>query len=143
MTLTRILYVDHAPEMGGAERSLLYLMKALDRSRFEPVLACPPDSPLATEAAAAGILVAPLPLPQVKRAPWSAAPAYLAGVWRLAAFHTSTFVDRVTTDFESGVHQANALGALNVCSVTIGPGCVICQRARIEPSVLMIIIMRL
>lgn len=38
----RILYVDHTTELGGAEHSLLALLRTLDRDRFEPTLACPP-----------------------------------------------------------------------------------------------------
>jgi glycosyltransferase involved in cell wall biosynthesis len=36
-----ILYVHHRPELGGAPRSLHYLLQALDRDRFEPYVYCP------------------------------------------------------------------------------------------------------
>jgi len=37
---TRVLYVHHAQGLGGAPLSLLYLLKSLDRTRYEPVVAC-------------------------------------------------------------------------------------------------------
>jgi glycosyltransferase involved in cell wall biosynthesis len=37
-----ILYLDHAQALGGAEYSLLLLLKHLDRARFRPTLACNP-----------------------------------------------------------------------------------------------------
>jgi glycosyltransferase involved in cell wall biosynthesis len=44
MTANRIpiLYVHHRPELGGAPTSLHYLLRYLDRSRFEPHVYCPP-----------------------------------------------------------------------------------------------------
>ncbi len=35
-----LLFLDHAPALGGAEKSLLLLLKHLDRSRWIPHLAC-------------------------------------------------------------------------------------------------------
>jgi len=37
-----VFYLDHAAELGGAEHSLLGLLRTLDRDRFSPTLACPP-----------------------------------------------------------------------------------------------------
>jgi glycosyltransferase involved in cell wall biosynthesis len=37
-----ILYVHHRPELGGAPQSLYYLIRELDRDRFEPHVYCPP-----------------------------------------------------------------------------------------------------
>lgn len=62
----KILYLDHAPLLGGAERSLLVLLRHLDRERFEPLLACPPDSTLAQEAGKLGVRVAPARMPVVR-----------------------------------------------------------------------------
>lgn len=62
----KILYLDHAPLMGGAERSLLVLLRHLDRERFEPLLACPPDSTLAQEAAKLGVRIIPARMPVVR-----------------------------------------------------------------------------
>jgi glycosyltransferase involved in cell wall biosynthesis len=52
----RVVYLSHFAGLGGAERSLLELLRAV-RGRVEPLLVCPPG-PLAAEAAAAGIPVA-------------------------------------------------------------------------------------
>lgn len=50
----RILYVDHADQLGGAELSLLALLRTLDRRRFQPTVACPPGR-LAARAADLGV----------------------------------------------------------------------------------------
>lgn len=39
---TRVLFVHHRSELGGAPESLSYLIRELDRSRFEPHVYCPP-----------------------------------------------------------------------------------------------------
>jgi glycosyltransferase involved in cell wall biosynthesis len=39
-----ILFVHHRPELGGAPRSLAYLIAELDRDRFEPHVYCPPGA---------------------------------------------------------------------------------------------------
>lgn len=78
-----VLYVDHAPALGGAEKSLLGLMAHLDPARYRPLLACA-GGPLAEAAPAAG-LAAPavvLPLPRLRR---SAGGAALVDLWRGAS----------------------------------------------------------
>jgi glycosyltransferase involved in cell wall biosynthesis len=42
MAARRILYVHHRRELGGAPTSLAYLVRNLDRTRFEPHVYCPP-----------------------------------------------------------------------------------------------------
>ena len=64
--MTRILIVDHAPALGGAERSLLLLLKHLDRTCWRPHLACV-DGPLAEEATALGVPVHVVRLPRLRR----------------------------------------------------------------------------
>ncbi|BCA54239.1 putative Glycosyl transferase group 1 [Nitrospira sp. KM1] len=58
----RILYVHGIGDIGGAERDLLAVAGRLDRTEWEPHLACPPGSPLDAEATRAGISVQPLVL---------------------------------------------------------------------------------
>ncbi len=41
---TRILYVHHGIGLGGAPLSLLYLVRQLDRERYEPIILCLHDS---------------------------------------------------------------------------------------------------
>ena len=43
----RILYVQHAGALGGSAWSLLYLIQGLDRSRYQPVVCCLRESPVA------------------------------------------------------------------------------------------------
>jgi glycosyltransferase involved in cell wall biosynthesis len=62
------LVVDHATALGGAEHSLLLLLKHLDRSHWEPHLASVAGG-LQAEASAAGIAVHTLPLPRLRRSP--------------------------------------------------------------------------
>jgi glycosyltransferase involved in cell wall biosynthesis len=64
--MRRILYVDHADLMGGAEHSLLLLMTGLPRQRYMPLLACNADSPVAEAASAAGVAVERLPLGRLR-----------------------------------------------------------------------------
>lgn len=40
----RVLYVHHRSELGGAPTSLYYLIRELDRTRFEPHVYCPPGA---------------------------------------------------------------------------------------------------
>ncbi len=73
----RLLFVDHAAALGGAEISLLGLLAALDRNAWEPHLATVPGR-LGQLAAEAGVAVHHLPLTRLKRdggrtpfgAPW-------------------------------------------------------------------------
>lgn len=44
-TSYRILYIQHAGALGGSCMSLLYLLQELDRSQYEPVVACIHDTP--------------------------------------------------------------------------------------------------
>lgn len=53
--MRRILYLDHAPIIGGAEITLLNLAEGLDRQRFTPLVATAPDSPLMPKLAQADI----------------------------------------------------------------------------------------
>ncbi|MFQ6057990.1 MAG: glycosyltransferase family 4 protein [Anaerolineae bacterium] len=63
-----ILFLDHAPALGGAERSLLLLLNHLDRTRWQPHLACT-GGPLAEKAAALGVPVHLVPMPRLRRSP--------------------------------------------------------------------------
>jgi len=92
-----VLYVDHAPAMGGAEHSLLALLTALDRDRFRPVLVAA-DGPMAEAARCLAVPVHLIPMARLRQepaAPWRLIRAVraLAGVIRLedaALIHTNT-----------------------------------------------------
>jgi len=55
--MTKILYVSPSANIGGAERSLLELIRALPRDRFEPSLLLPADGPMARAGGIAGARV--------------------------------------------------------------------------------------
>ncbi|MBC7247348.1 MAG: glycosyltransferase [Actinobacteria bacterium] len=57
MAPCRLLVVNHAVEIGGAERVLLRFLAHLDRGSFEPSLACPRRGPLVEEAEGMGFRV--------------------------------------------------------------------------------------
>ena len=61
----KILYLDHAAELGGAEHSLLALLRTVDRARFSPTLGCPPGR-LADKAREIGVPVADLGLDKLQ-----------------------------------------------------------------------------
>lgn len=50
----RILFYNHTSQVSGAERVLLLILAQLCRTRFEPVLVCPPGGALQNEARALG-----------------------------------------------------------------------------------------
>lgn len=47
----QVLYIDHVKWIGGAETSLLTLLRNLNRRRYDSVVLCPPNGPLAEELA--------------------------------------------------------------------------------------------
>ncbi len=59
-----ILYLDSGFGIGGGQRSLLLLLKHLDKRRFCPFVGCLGDSLLATEVRNAGLTAIPLALPE-------------------------------------------------------------------------------
>lgn len=56
---TIIAYVDHAKQIGGAEKSLVELIAHVDRERFEPVVLHRPGAVWAEEARQAGARLSP------------------------------------------------------------------------------------
>lgn len=61
-----VVYVDHSPVFGGAERSLLLLMEGLRGGRYRPVLVTEEGSALDVAARSAGIRVAPVHLGKIR-----------------------------------------------------------------------------
>ncbi len=58
----RILYIHGIGGIGGAERDLLAMLRALDRDEWEPHVACPPETPLSGSLAKQGTALHPLVL---------------------------------------------------------------------------------
>lgn len=61
----RVLFLDHASALGGAERSLLLLLNHLNRDCWQPYLACT-GGPLAEQAAALGVSIYIVPTPRLR-----------------------------------------------------------------------------
>ncbi len=59
-----ILYLDSGSGIGGGQRSLLLLLKLLDKQRFTPFVGCLGGSPFAQEVAKTDVHVVPLSLPE-------------------------------------------------------------------------------
>ncbi len=59
-----ILYLDSGSGIGGGQRSLLLLLKMLDKQRWTPYVGCLGESPLAAEVAKTDAHVVPLSLPE-------------------------------------------------------------------------------
>ena len=91
-----ILFVDHAPALGGAERSLLLLFRYLDRTRWQAWLACAPG-PLAEQARSLDIQVQVLPMPRLRRS-LRFGYDWLAGVRRIARLARSTGASAVVAN---------------------------------------------
>jgi len=72
----RVLFVDHAPALGGAEHSLLSLLECLDRDLVTPSLACAPGALLA-RAQEMGVACHAVAMPQMRGHPLG-----LVRLWR-------------------------------------------------------------
>ncbi len=102
----RVLFVDHAQALGGAEYSLLLLLQHLDRQRIEPILACNPG-PLGQAARDLPVRVEELPLARL-RGEWSSPWRLLQGARLLAQLIRREQVDVV----QSNVMRASFYAAL-------------------------------
>jgi glycosyltransferase involved in cell wall biosynthesis len=61
----RLLFLDHAPFLGGAETVLLDIVRTLDRARFEPIVGTPARSALVAPTEGLGVRVIPIDLPHL------------------------------------------------------------------------------
>ncbi len=59
-----ILYLDSGSGIGGGQRSLLLLLKLLDKQRWTPFVGCLSGSPFAAEVVKTDVQVVPLSLPE-------------------------------------------------------------------------------
>jgi len=75
----RILFVNHVSRISGAERSLLDILRHIDRSRFEPIVALPPGGELTEALRQCGVRCLPLPLRRICKTtnPWRLAVSLL------------------------------------------------------------------
>ena len=58
-----ILYLQGINEIGGAERALLSVLERLDRTYWQPAVACPATGPLVTELKSLGVPTYPMVFP--------------------------------------------------------------------------------
>lgn len=82
----RILFLNHSSRVSGAERSLLDMLRHLDRTRFETIVAAPQDGDLPALVVRSAVPFHPLPLRRIRKTlnplRWS---ADLLNVVRIAA----------------------------------------------------------
>lgn len=64
----KILYIDHAPVLGGAQIVLVRMLRSLDRSRWEPLLATPQGSALTHVLAPEDAEICCVPMGRLNRA---------------------------------------------------------------------------
>ncbi len=75
----RILYIDRASTISGAERSLLCLIEGLNKEAYSPLLMCPGPGPLSEFCATHGINVVHVPLRYIRK--FSNPLAFLPYLW--------------------------------------------------------------
>ncbi|MGH7442687.1 MAG: glycosyltransferase, partial [bacterium] len=107
----RVLYTDYYSFVGGGQQNLLSVFGALDRRRWQPLLAIPKEGPFAEAARGLGVPVFISVMGKARwRRPWSAWPA----MQRLRSLMRSENVDLVhANDFPShklAVIAARGLG---------------------------------
>lgn len=76
MSARRVLFVDYYAFVGGGQQNLLSVFAALDRRRWQPLLAIPKEGPFAEAARALKVPVFITPMGKARwRLPWQAWPA--------------------------------------------------------------------
>jgi glycosyltransferase involved in cell wall biosynthesis len=65
--MKNILYLSSSGSMGGAETSLYYLVRGLDKSKYSPIVICPENGSLSEKLIAQGIHVEIIPLPSWRK----------------------------------------------------------------------------
>lgn len=100
---TPILFVDHAPAIGGAEKSLLLLLTHLDRTQWELHLAGT-GGLLLDRAAAHGVVPHRIDMPRLRRASWA---------WRVPLdwFSTARRLAGLANDIDAALLYANTVRA--------------------------------
>ena len=81
--MLNILYLNHTVEIGGAEISLLLLLRNLDKQCFHPIVVLPCSGPLQDRLASSGIETVTMPLDKIDTRNFL---PYLRTVYRLTKF---------------------------------------------------------
>ena len=104
----RVLYLDHAPILGGAERVLLNVLGALDRDRYAPVVGTTAGAPWLGELEALGVETVAIPFGRLNQA-GAAMPIHLA---RSAAAIARIVRQRRIAIIHSNTARAHIVAAL-------------------------------
>lgn len=82
--MKRILYVQHAGALGGSCVSMMYMLRTLDRARFEPVVALArPSREVREFYESAGFETVAWPLPLFDHSTTAPRPLYAPATWRM------------------------------------------------------------
>ena len=95
-----VLFVDHAPAIGGAEHSLLLILKNLNNSCWQPHLACV-EGTLAKAGYNLNISVHEIMLPRLRQSPTT-----ISGWWRAVSQ-----LAQMTRDIDAAILIANTVRA--------------------------------
>jgi len=111
--MIRVLFVSHTAELKGAERFLLDILRAIDRSRFAPRLVVPRSGPLEESAAAANVPVSVVPFKWWLTEPSRVWKQPLASLWNRAAVSTvAKLIETHSVDLVFSNSAAVAVGAV-------------------------------
>jgi len=106
----KVLFLDHADILGGAEQSLLLLIKYLDKEKYLPVVGLTANAPLAKPLKELGVKTVNLKLPQLKgvKRPFRLLKTVWEGVKEVKAVIRKEQIDLV----HGNVLRASIYGAL-------------------------------
>jgi glycosyltransferase involved in cell wall biosynthesis len=111
MTACRVLYLDHAPFLGGAQVVLLNLIRSLPASQWAPMVATSANSPLVTALAGSGVFVQAVALERLNQS----GPA-MAARWLRAAVSVARLARQQRVDIlHSNTVRAHLVGSLAAC----------------------------
>lgn len=106
----KILYVSHTSEIAGAEMSLLYILKDIDRKKFIPVTVLTENGPLAERLRNMGIKIYMTPLVNIKKKEPISAFFYFKTVLRLARIIKSEKVSLIHCNMYTSNQYATLAG---------------------------------
>lgn len=108
MTPRRILFLDHATILGGGQLSLAEHLRAMDRTRFEPIVACSPDAlEVASLFRGIGVEVHFLPFPRLRRLHPAVIPRLLISALAIRRLVRRLRVDLVATSTSRTAYLAS------------------------------------
>ena len=106
--MKRILFVDHTPVVGGAELVLATHIAALDRSRFEPHVACTSTVPMLIDLYRdVGATVHVLRMPHLRRLSLAVPVGLLRAAWKLRSLVRQQRIDLVVANTSRAAYIAS------------------------------------